>query len=329
MEAGQDLSCFRIQFPGRVIRMKFRHLALSAAILTFAGPALAEININPYPNGAPPPPSQDELRDPAPAPEPRAEPIAEIPAAPPEAAPMPLAAEAPQSVEALKQPPDYDAFRAMAAQQTGEETPQHPVQEILPAEFQDAPEEINVRPVVLDPVDGVVDAQAPAPMQEAREVATPAVVPAFPEAVENPGTVPSGRMLPQGVQEYIMWFDDPSARPQAAPSERVYEEPPVEEASAEPAKPLLPVVKTWKASRGANMRETLQQWAQDAGAELNWKTDDEFAALDDVKVEGTFEDAVAALLEQYQDNSLRPVGDLHISPATDKRVLTISTDQKS
>lgn len=84
----------------------------------------------------------------------------------------------------------------------------------------------------------------------------------------------------------------------------------------------------WHSFAGANVRETLDVWSQEAGVELIWShRDSAFDVRNTMNVEGTYEEAVQALLEQYDNARMRPVGSLHVDSQTGKRTLVIEVMQ--
>lgn len=118
------------------------------------------------------------------------------------------------------------------------------------------------------------------------------------------------------------------------PVQGVISAPASEQLLAEPAT-FVPVIEQqskepevrgekWNSFAGANVRETLDVWSKDAGVELIWADyDTEFDVRDTLTLETTYEAAVQALLEQYDDARIRPVGSLHVDPDSGVRTLLI------
>ena len=103
----------------------------------------------------------------------------------------------------------------------------------------------------------------------------------------------------------------------------------------EPAPVMAPVVSLpsqaseWKAPRGASARDVLNLWSQDAGVQMIWHTYDDYDVVKNIKLEGTYEEAIAVLLNQYVRNYIRPVGNLHIDPQTGQKTLVVMTHEGS
>jgi hypothetical protein len=86
-----------------------------------------------------------------------------------------------------------------------------------------------------------------------------------------------------------------------------------------------PITGRWETPAGADIKETLDTWANAAGVTMVWDVPEKFVVRDTIVMEGTFESAVAVLLEQYTAQTIRPVGNLHINPEDGQRVLIIQT----
>ncbi|MCB1532519.1 MAG: TcpQ domain-containing protein [Alphaproteobacteria bacterium] len=92
------------------------------------------------------------------------------------------------------------------------------------------------------------------------------------------------------------------------------------------AAPMIPASGSeyWNTFAGANLRETLSIWSQKAGVEFLWPDRDyEFEVQATLAEQTTYEAAVQAVLEQYENGRVRPVGSLHVDPQTGKRTLLI------
>lgn len=86
----------------------------------------------------------------------------------------------------------------------------------------------------------------------------------------------------------------------------------------------------WSAAKGADLRSVLNGWAQQEGVQIIWQTSAGMPSVKSViRQSGSFESAVQALLDQYADDSRRPVAQLNIDPVTKKRTLSIDLDQAS
>lgn len=84
-----------------------------------------------------------------------------------------------------------------------------------------------------------------------------------------------------------------------------------------------PDERRWRAVRGESIEAILDDWADEAGVILIWNTDNRFAALSDISTNGTFEEAVEALLSQYAESRIRPRGQLYINPDNGERTLVV------
>ncbi|PZO88440.1 MAG: hypothetical protein DI626_01740 [Micavibrio aeruginosavorus] len=83
---------------------------------------------------------------------------------------------------------------------------------------------------------------------------------------------------------------------------------------------------SFSAQAGANARTVLSQWASREGVELVWNNAGNVALKKPVSA-GSFEGAVEDLLDQYSDDSQRPVGSLNRDPDSGRRTLTIDMDR--
>jgi len=79
----------------------------------------------------------------------------------------------------------------------------------------------------------------------------------------------------------------------------------------------------WESPVGASLEETLRVWCEAAGVKLVWKAELNFPVYETIVMEGTFQEAIGDLLQQYASDTPRPVGDLHVDPKTDDRVLIV------
>lgn len=79
----------------------------------------------------------------------------------------------------------------------------------------------------------------------------------------------------------------------------------------------------WTVIQGQDLRDTLGQWSQQAGVEMIWSVPHAYDVPQTSAVNGSYEQAVQALLEQYSLTDNRPLGSLHVDPQTGKRTLVI------
>lgn len=99
-------------------------------------------------------------------------------------------------------------------------------------------------------------------------------------------------------------------------------------ASSEPAPSAPPVQASipalhdeWTAAPGSNIQSVLGQWSSKAGVAVVWQSYMNVAVKQPLKVSGTYEQAVQSLLDQFNNDSRRPVGQLNIDPETGARTL--------
>ncbi len=97
---------------------------------------------------------------------------------------------------------------------------------------------------------------------------------------------------------------------------------------ANPAAASVSREKRWRAIGGTNLHEVLDVWTKSANVQLIWKTENEFSVEESLSVQGTFEEAVLDILQQYDDGK-RPVGRIYIDPVLHQRVLLIETQKGS
>lgn len=80
---------------------------------------------------------------------------------------------------------------------------------------------------------------------------------------------------------------------------------------------------TWNATAGSDLQSILRQWGARAGVSVVWKSSPDMYVKNAININGSFESAVSALLDQYRDDSNRPVGQLNVDPDTGARTLLI------
>jgi hypothetical protein len=90
---------------------------------------------------------------------------------------------------------------------------------------------------------------------------------------------------------------------EAAPVETVAPTPQVAEVAA--GKGL------WNGTQGATLRDTLKNWSDSAGVDLYWSIDYDYRLKKSVELDGSYDQAVAALLDQFSDVRPQPYGQLH------------------
>jgi hypothetical protein len=88
---------------------------------------------------------------------------------------------------------------------------------------------------------------------------------------------------------------------------------PVPVAVAPDAAPAAPAVAqaAWQAGKGATLRDTLKAWSDKAGVTLYWSSDYDYRVAEDTAFDGSYNDAVARLLDRYAGVSPRPYAQLY------------------
>ncbi|HNQ92960.1 MAG TPA: TcpQ domain-containing protein [Alphaproteobacteria bacterium] len=82
----------------------------------------------------------------------------------------------------------------------------------------------------------------------------------------------------------------------------------------------------WYGLSGTPLAEVLRVWSEDAGVDLIWQAESNYALKESVSQVGTFEDAVYKALSQYDNDAVRPVGEMYKDQNTGRKVLVIRTD---
>jgi len=95
---------------------------------------------------------------------------------------------------------------------------------------------------------------------------------------------------------------------EAAPAPAVTEAAPAQV----PAKaPVVAGKGDWSGQKGDTLRETLKNWSDSAGVELYWSIDYDYRLKKNVTLDGSYDQAVATLLDQFADVRPQPYGQLH------------------
>lgn len=82
----------------------------------------------------------------------------------------------------------------------------------------------------------------------------------------------------------------------------------------------------WSARAGQSIRLILQEWSERENVELIWNNRNEFSVLDSVELSSGYAEAVSALLDQYQNDQVRPVASLHVDNDTGERTLLVEVE---
>ena len=105
-------------------------------------------------------------------------------------------------------------------------------------------------------------------------------------------------------------------------------------ASANPVSPMQggrPVIdmslqKSWKAPAGQSLRQTLQEWSGQARVELAWQDAKDVSLNSAFSYDGTFDQAVDALLSLYSGGKEEPRGKLYPNLPEGPSVLVIGSN---
>jgi len=84
---------------------------------------------------------------------------------------------------------------------------------------------------------------------------------------------------------------------------------------------------SWSAAPGASIQSVLDNWAARAGVTIVWTSSINAPVKAAVNMSGSFEGAVQTLLDQYMNDSARPVGQLNVDPQTGQRTLFMNIDR--
>ena len=83
----------------------------------------------------------------------------------------------------------------------------------------------------------------------------------------------------------------------------------------------------WNAAPGASLQSVLDQWGAKAGVAIVWQTSMNAPVKTAINQNGNFETAVESLLDQYANDSARPVGRLNVDPQTGQKTLFMEMDR--
>ena len=85
----------------------------------------------------------------------------------------------------------------------------------------------------------------------------------------------------------------------------------------------------WRVMKGANLQSIFEVWAQSAQARLVWNAGQGFSVPESLAMQGTFEAVVEAVLSQFPEDQIRPVGKIYMDTAMKQKVLVIETVKPS
>lgn len=114
------------------------------------------------------------------------------------------------------------------------------------------------------------------------------------------------------------------------PMREAVAKPPVPVSAEDPALDPVPAkrfdaqeVREWSADAGSTLRKALSRWSREAGVQLYWSSQFDYPIQSDVLLNGTYEKAVATLLDGLRDAQPRPMGRLHPNPPDGPAVLIV------
>ena len=197
-----------------------------------------------------------------------------------------------------------------------------------------------------------VDGAAPAPVAQQAPMNAPqevAAVPAVAPDAKKEDTVTIHRRKPKTLLERLgfMHRDDanngqqeeqrmastpkqkmaaadvPAPKPEAAAPVTANDAGP---ATAQPASAMTAMAASgnWQGAKGATLRDVLKTWSDKAGVDLYWSIDYDYRLSDDVGLSGSYDEAVASLLDKFATVRPQPYGQLH-QGGTGPRVLVIKS----
>ena len=91
--------------------------------------------------------------------------------------------------------------------------------------------------------------------------------------------------------------------------------------------PPQSIAPKWYAEKGQSAYQVLSQWSRNAGVDLIWNSQFLVDLFDDIAVNGSYEEAVQAILSQYKGRSAGVHGSLFIDEVSGKKTLVIETNQ--
>ncbi|MBI4031750.1 MAG: TcpQ domain-containing protein, partial [Proteobacteria bacterium] len=85
----------------------------------------------------------------------------------------------------------------------------------------------------------------------------------------------------------------------------------------------------WRAMKGNNLHEILKLWSAQENIDVMWYADTDFTVQKSVSAQGSYEQAVLGLLEQYEKENIRPVGRIYNDAALGRRVLLVELQESA
>ena len=84
-----------------------------------------------------------------------------------------------------------------------------------------------------------------------------------------------------------------------------------------------PPVKRWRALRGTALHDLLAMWSREGGMSFIWDSKRSFIVKETFSLQSSYEQALTAVLSQYQGDSFRPYGKVYLDADSGQRVVVI------
>lgn len=92
--------------------------------------------------------------------------------------------------------------------------------------------------------------------------------------------------------------------------------------------PALANAQEWQSEKGKTLRQTLTAWSADAGASIVWSSEYDYPLQTDVRIQGSYADAVRTMLAGFSRAKPRPLGRLYSNKSVGaKPVLVVETER--
>ena len=158
----------------------------------------------------------------------------------------------------------------------------------LPAPVKSSP----VMPVPVMPTSAMKDAPLPPAIEKA---------PAKNDAAPKPVKDKDGLILPPPVKPLQDKLQDTTDAQSIVTSK----------ADKDATTTSLTTSQEWLATNGQSLRTILQSWSKQAGVSLVWSSDYDYPLQTDIRIQGTYPDAVRTLLAGFAKAQPKPIGRLH------------------
>lgn len=81
----------------------------------------------------------------------------------------------------------------------------------------------------------------------------------------------------------------------------------------------------WRALQGTNLKSTIKRWSARENIDFIWKADEVFLIKESLKDARNFNEAVATLIQQFDEQKTRPVATLNIDPDTGRKSIIVTS----